>query len=66
MGPRFSPERIVVGLSLVALGIVGTMARSGSVDFLTVVRTWWPASLVVWGVAELFNTFLDRARRGLR
>jgi hypothetical protein len=66
MGPRFSPEKVVVGVSLVALGLVGALARSRSVDFLTVVHTWWPASLIVWGVAELYNTFADRAGRRLQ
>ncbi len=66
MAPRFSPERLVVGVSLVALGVIGTMARSGSLDFLTVVHTWWPASLVLWGVAELYNTFAERAGGGTR
>jgi hypothetical protein len=61
MGLRFSPERLVVGLGLVALGVLGTLARSGTVDLLTVVHTWWPASLVVWGLAELYNTFAARA-----
>jgi hypothetical protein len=66
MGPRFSPERVVMGVSLVALGVVGMMARSGSLDFLTVVHTWWPSSLVLWGVAELYNTFAERAGWGSR
>lgn len=66
MTPRFSPEGLVAGVGLVALGVIGTMARSGSLDFLTVLHTWWPASLVLWGVAELYNTFVDRAGRGAR
>ena len=66
MGPRFSPEKLVVGVSLVALGVTGTLARAGSVDFLAVVHRWWPASLVVWGVAELYNTFAERAGRGFK
>jgi hypothetical protein len=65
MALRFSPERLVVGLGLVAIGVVGTLARTGAVNFLTVVRTWWPMSLVVWGVAELYNTFAARGGRRL-
>ena len=61
MAPRFRPEKLVVGASLMALGAVGTLARAGSVDFLSVVHTWWPTSLVVWGLAELYNTFAARA-----
>jgi len=61
MAPRFSPERLVAGLGLMALGVVGSLARNGAMDFLATVRTWWPASLVVWGLAELYNTFAARA-----
>ena len=61
MALRFSPERLVVGLGLVALGVVGTLARTGALDFLATVRMWWPTSLVVWGLAELYNTFAARA-----
>jgi hypothetical protein len=61
MPPRFSPERAVVGAGLVALGAVGLVSRLGRLDFLTAVRTWWPAILVLWGVVELYNTYSARS-----
>lgn len=61
MARHFRPERLVVGLSLVALGILGTLARSGAVDFLAALHTGWPLTFVVWGLAELYNTFAARA-----
>jgi cell wall-active antibiotic response 4TMS protein YvqF len=66
MAPRFSPEKLVIGVSLVAVGVIGAMARSGSLDFLSVVHTWWPVTLVLWGIAELYNTLVERAARGAR
>jgi hypothetical protein len=45
----------------VALGAVGLVSRLGRLDFLTAVRTWWPALLVLWGVVELYNTYSARS-----
>jgi hypothetical protein len=59
---NFSPERVVLGLSLIGIGVLDILARMGRVDFLTALRTWWPATLVVWGAAELIKTFAARAR----
>jgi len=59
---NFSPERVVLGLSLIGIGALDILARMGRVDFLTALRTWWPATLVVWGAAELIKTLAARAR----
>jgi LiaF transmembrane domain len=59
---RFSPEGLVVGLSLVGVGVIKVLAQLGRVDFLATLHTWWPVTLVVWGAAELLKTLL--ARRG--
>lgn len=58
----FSPERVVLGLSLIGIGALDILARMGRVDFLTALRTWWPMTLVVWGAAELVKTFAARTR----
>ena len=57
---RFSPERLVVGLSLIGIGALDILSRMGRVDFLTALRTWWPMTLVVWGAAELVKTLAAR------
>jgi hypothetical protein len=57
---RFSPERIVVGASLIGVGALDILSRMGRVEFLTALRTWWPTTLVVWGVAELVKTLAAR------
>jgi Domain of unknown function (DUF5668) len=49
----FRSEGLVLGLLLVALGTVWMMSNLGKLDLLSTLRTWWPASLVVWGVVEL-------------
>ena len=66
MLPRFNPERFVVGTGLMALGTLGLLSKLGWFDFLTVVRTWWPSIFMVWGAAELYNTFAERAERRTR
>ena len=61
MPPLFSPERLVVGVGLLALGSVGLLSTLGWLDFLTAVQTWWPAILVFWGLVELYNTYSARS-----
>jgi cell wall-active antibiotic response 4TMS protein YvqF len=61
MPPRFSPERVVVGAGLVALGALGFLSRLGRLEFLNAVHVWWPAILVLWGVVELYNTYSARS-----
>lgn len=59
----FKVEAFVVGFCLLALGVFWTLANLGQLELLTTLRTWWPASLVVWGAAELVNSFVVRAKR---
>lgn len=49
----YKPETLVVGLGLTAVGVLWTLSNLGRVDFLATLRTWWPLSLVVWGLLEL-------------
>ena len=51
-------ERIVIGLSLMAVGLAWVVANLGGLDLLRALRTWWPLSLIVWGVLELYNTLV--------
>ena len=60
----FSPEGVTFGVSLVALGVLGTLANLGKLDLLPLLRTWWPLSLVLWGVLELVDLSLRRSARG--
>lgn len=59
-------ESLVVGLGLVALGVLWTLANLDRVDLLRTLRTWWPLSLVVWGALELVNTALVRSAQPTR
>lgn len=63
MARRFRPEPLVLGLSLIAVGVVWLLANAGQVDLLATLRAWWPLSLVVWGVLELVAFVLDREAR---
>jgi hypothetical protein len=53
-----SPGTLAFGLVLVALGVLGTLANLGRVDLLATLRTWWPLTLVAWGVLELADALL--------
>jgi hypothetical protein len=59
----FRPETLALGLSLVALGLLWTLANLGMLDLLYTLRTYWPASLIVWGALELLATFARRSER---
>jgi hypothetical protein len=54
---RFKPEGVALGAGLLGLGVLATLANLGYVDLLPSVRLTWPFVLVIWGVAELYNTF---------
>ena len=54
-----SVEGVVLGCCLLALGTVWTLANLGQLDLLVTLRTWWPASLVLWGFIELVNTLFS-------
>lgn len=59
----FRPETLALGLSLVALGVLWTLANLGALELLATLRTYWPASLIVWGVLELVAAFARRSER---
>ena len=48
-----SPETLSLGLFLTVLGILWTLSNFGVLEMLPILRTWWPLSLVTWGVLEL-------------
>jgi hypothetical protein len=58
----FRPEGLVLGLLLVAVGSVWMAANLGKLDLLATLRTWWPASLVLWGAVELLAVAIERSR----
>jgi hypothetical protein len=62
--PAFSPEGVTLGVCLVALGILGTLANLGRLELLPLLRTWWPLALVLWGVLELVDLGVRRSSRG--
>jgi hypothetical protein len=53
MAGSFRPEGLVLGVILVAVGVLWTLSNLGRIDLLTTLRTWWPLALVVWGLVEL-------------
>ena len=63
MARRFKPEAVVLGLSLIGVGLVWLLANAGAVDLLATLRAWWPMILVVWGVLELVAVAVNRDAR---
>jgi hypothetical protein len=62
MAASVKVEGIVLGLALLGLGTVCLLANLGQVDLLRTLRTWWPLTLIVWGVLELYQALAARAR----
>jgi hypothetical protein len=60
----FSPEGVTFGVSLVVLGVLGTLANLGKLELLPLLRTWWPLLLVLWGVLELADLWIRRSSSG--
>ena len=60
MALRVRPEGITLGIGLVALGVLTSLANLGQLDLLRVVRQSWPLLLIVWGVLELLLTYSSR------
>jgi hypothetical protein len=60
MAQPFKPETLVLGLALIGMGVLWTLANHGAIDLLPTLRRWWPATLVVWGTLELYRTYADR------
>jgi hypothetical protein len=61
--PAFSAEGVTLGACLVALGVLWTLSNLGRLELLATLRTYWPLSLVLWGVLELAELALRRGRR---
>ncbi len=47
-----SAGRFVIGIALVAVGVLYLIAANGDVDAGNIVATWWPAVLVALGAAQ--------------
>ena len=63
-GPiRFKPEALVLGLTLIAVGVVWIARQPGPLDLLATLRAWWPLTLVLWGVLELLAVSVERDAR---
>lgn len=60
MAQSFKPETLVLGIALIVVGALWTLANHGSIDLLDALRRWWPATLVLWGSLELYQSYADR------
>jgi hypothetical protein len=53
-------ERVVLGVGLVGLGVILTLANLERIDLLSTLRLSWPALLVLWGTLEVIVSFARR------
>lgn len=63
MARAFKPEPLVLGLTLIGVGVAWMLANAGLLDLLGTLRAWWPATLIVWGVLELVAFAISRRDR---
>jgi hypothetical protein len=66
MSVLFNLEALVLGVALIALGVVWMMANLGQVDLLGTVHRWWPSVLVFWGALSLARSMARRSLHGER
>lgn len=66
MSVLFNLEALVLGIALIALGVVWMMANFGHVDLLDTVHRWWPSILVLWGALALARSLARRSLHGGR
>lgn len=55
---RFSASRIVLGLGLVALGILFLLDQAGTIDAGEIIGDWWPVVIIAIGAIQ----FLEQPR----
>ena len=61
--PRSNPETVVLGVCLIALGVLWTLSNLGLLELLPALRRWWPLSLILWGALDLQRSAAARASR---
>ena len=49
------PLRMWAGLIFLALGILGILAMTGTLDWDKTVGEWWPVAIIGWGLAEMLS-----------
>jgi hypothetical protein len=54
-------EKVVLGLGLLGLGVLWTLANFERVDLLEELRRFWPTLLIVWGALEVAVSFARRS-----
>jgi hypothetical protein len=55
---------MVLGVGLVGLGVLITLANFERIDLLSALRMSWPALLVLWGTLEVIVSLARRQSSG--
>ena len=63
MSVLFNLEALVLGIALIAVGVLWMMANLGQLDLLTTLHRWWPSILILWGALSLARALAQRNLR---
>jgi hypothetical protein len=63
MSVLFNLEALVLGIALIALGVVWMLANLGHLDLLNTLHRWWPSVLILWGALSLARALAQRNLR---
>jgi Domain of unknown function (DUF5668) len=66
MSILFNLEALVLGIALIALGVVWMLHNLGHLDLLNTLHRWWPSILVLWGALSLARSLARRNLQGGR
>jgi hypothetical protein len=66
MSILFNLEALVLGIALIAVGVVWTLANLHQLDLLDTLHRWWPSILVLWGALSLARSLARRDAAGDR
>jgi hypothetical protein len=64
MSALFNLEALVMGIALIAVGVLWTLANLGHLDLLDTLHRWWPSVLVLWGALSLARSLARRDAAG--
>lgn len=49
------PVRIWAGLVFLAMGVLGILELTGTLDWDRTIDQWWPVAIIGWGIADMLT-----------
>jgi hypothetical protein len=63
MSVLFNLEALVLGIALIAVGVLWMLANLGQLDLLNTLHRWWPSILILWGALSVARALAQRNLR---